>query len=205
MIVWEDYQLISLERRDADIAERGIMSWIVFTPLRWFFHKIIVLRFLALFRYHSFCFYVALGFMISFPSHPLLHSFILPYVSDAILPRLLQWKRSWQVPAKYPTVTVKLHPFMMRFPLFLAMRTKLLSASSKRIIFFQSSARRSTGNTYAGYYGENSNDRIDVEEYQMLAEQGYRPPGRPPGRLTSSYGYLSFSSAFCFFKWGLTF
>uniref|UniRef100_F1KPU6 Nucleosome-remodeling factor subunit NURF301-like protein n=1 Tax=Ascaris suum TaxID=6253 RepID=F1KPU6_ASCSU len=52
-----------------------------------------------------------------------------------------------------------------------------------------SSARRSTGNTYAGYYGENSNDRIDVEEYQMLAEQGYRPPGRPPGRLTSSYGY----------------
>ncbi|VDK42531.1 unnamed protein product [Anisakis simplex] len=49
--------------------------------------------------------------------------------------------------------------------------------------------RRSTGNTYAGYYGENSNDRIDVEEYQMLAEQGYRPPGRPPGRLTSSFGY----------------
>lgn len=50
--------------------------------------------------------------------------------------------------------------------------------------------RRPSGrDTYAGYYGEKSNDRIDVEEYQMLAEQGYRPPGRPPGRLASTFGY----------------
>lgn len=50
--------------------------------------------------------------------------------------------------------------------------------------------RRATGgDVYAGYYGEKSNDLISVEEYQMLAVQGYRPPGRPPGRLASSFGY----------------
>ncbi|KHN88716.1 Nucleosome-remodeling factor subunit [Toxocara canis] len=76
-------------------------------------------------------------------------------------------------------------PFMKRMAAEKAISgTPTICASGPSV-----STRRSTGNTYAGYYGENSNDRIDVEEYQMLAEQGYRPPGRPPGRLTSSYGY----------------
>jgi hypothetical protein len=51
--------------------------------------------------------------------------------------------------------------------------------------------RGATGDTYAGYYGEKSNDRIDADEYQMLAERGIRPPGRPPGRLSSTFGFIS--------------
>ena len=50
------------------------------------------------------------------------------------------------------------------------------------------------GDTYAGYYGERSNDQIDVDEYQMLAERGIRPPGRPPGRLSSTFGYDLYSN-----------
>uniref|UniRef100_A0A158R694 SMB domain-containing protein n=1 Tax=Syphacia muris TaxID=451379 RepID=A0A158R694_9BILA len=68
------------------------------------------------------------------------------------------------------------------------------SLNNSQVIYTGSSnsniRRRPNGrDTYAGYYGEKSNDRIDVEEYQMLAERGYRPPGRPPGRLASTFGY----------------
>lgn len=79
---------------------------------------------------------------------------------------------------------------------FVKRMTAEKAVSSPSVIYASSPAssirRRPSGrDTYAGYYGEKSNDRIDVEEYQMLAEQGYRPPGRPPGRLASTFGYGS--------------
>ncbi|CAI4232189.1 unnamed protein product [Auanema sp. JU1783] len=39
--------------------------------------------------------------------------------------------------------------------------------------------------TDQGYYGENAS----VDEYTQMADQGIRPPGRPPARVTQAYGY----------------
>lgn len=41
-----------------------------------------------------------------------------------------------------------------------------------------------------------------MDEYQALAEQGFRPPGRPPGRLTSTFGYSVFLKTFFSCRYG---